>query len=53
MLDSNCYFTYPLYLALVSISKDNRVMGIFILDVGGELLLPRHVVYAFTINDLA
>jgi hypothetical protein len=54
MLDSNRYFTYPLYLALVSISKDDRVMGILILDVGGEhVLLPHHVVCASAINDPA
>jgi hypothetical protein len=41
MLGSNRYFTYPLYLALIPISKDNRVMGILILDLGGEyFLLP-------------
>jgi hypothetical protein len=47
-------FIYPLYLSLIPISKDNRVMGILILDVGGEhLLIPRHVVCASTINDPA
>jgi hypothetical protein len=50
---SNRYFTYPLYLALVLISKDNRVMVILMLDVGGEhLLLLCHVVCASAINDL-
>jgi hypothetical protein len=54
MLDSNHYFTYPHYLALIPISEDNRVMEILILDVGGQhLLLPRHVVCASAINDLA
>jgi hypothetical protein len=54
MLGSNHYFTYHIYLALVPISKYNRVMGILILDIGGEhLFLPCHVVCASTINDLA
>jgi hypothetical protein len=54
MLSSNRYFTYPLYLALVPISKDDCVMGILILDVGGEHpLLRRHVVCASTINNPA
>jgi hypothetical protein len=44
----------PLYLALVPISKDDRVMGTLILDVGSEhLLLPHHVVCASTIDNLA
>jgi hypothetical protein len=44
----------PFFLALFPISKDNRVMGIFILDVGGEhLLVPRPVVCASAIKDLA
>jgi hypothetical protein len=52
VLGSNCYFTYPIYLGLVPISKDDRVMGILILDVGSErLLLPHHVVCASAIND--
>jgi hypothetical protein len=52
MLGINRYFTYSLYLALVPISKDDRVMGILILDVGGEhVLLPCHVVCAFAINN--
>jgi hypothetical protein len=38
-------------LALVPISKNNRILGILVLDVGGEhLLLPRHVVYASAID---
>jgi hypothetical protein len=52
MLVSNRYFTYPLYLALIPISKDNSVMGILILDIGGKHLLLRHVVCASAINDL-
>jgi hypothetical protein len=54
MLSSNCYFTYPIYLALISISKDDRVMRIIVLHIGGEhVLLPRHVICASNINDLA
>jgi hypothetical protein len=41
------YLSQTLDLALIPISKDNRVLGIHVLDVGGEhLLLPRHVVCA-------
>jgi hypothetical protein len=54
MLGSNRYFTYPLYIALIPISKDDRVMRIVVLDVGGEhVLLPHHVVCASAISDLA
>jgi hypothetical protein len=54
MLDSKRDFTYPLYLALIPISKDGRVMRILVLDVGGEhVLLPRHMVCASVINDPA
>jgi hypothetical protein len=39
---------------LVPISKDDRILGIFVLDVGGEhLLLPRHVVCASAVDNLA
>jgi hypothetical protein len=38
-------------LALVPISKDDSVLGILVLDVGGEhFLLLRHVVCASAIN---
>ena len=41
-------------LALVPISKDNRVLGVLVLDVGGEhLLLPRHVVCASAVDNPA
>jgi hypothetical protein len=54
MLDSNRYFTHPFYLSLILISKNDCVMGILVLDVGREhVLLPRHVVCASVINDLA
>jgi hypothetical protein len=39
---------------LVPISKDNRIPGIPVLDVGGEyFLLPRHVVCASVVDNLA
>jgi hypothetical protein len=54
MFSSNCYFIYPLYLALIPISKDDRVMRILVPDIGGEhVFLPCHVVCASAINDLA
>jgi hypothetical protein len=54
MLDSDGYFNQTLDLALVPISKDDSVLGILVLDVGGEyFLLPCHVVCASTINNLA
>ena len=41
-------------LALVPISKDDRILGILVLDVGGEhLILPRHVVCASAVDYLA
>jgi hypothetical protein len=52
MLGSNLYFTHPLYLALVPISKYDCVMRIFILDIRTEHLLPpRHMVRAFVIDN--
>jgi hypothetical protein len=54
MLGSDGYFTQTFDLALIPISKDDCVMGILVLDVGGEhLLLPRHVVCASAINNPA
>jgi hypothetical protein len=39
---------------LIPISKDDHVLGILVLDVGGEhFLLLRHVVCASAINNLA
>jgi hypothetical protein len=38
---------------VIPISKDNRILGILVFDVGGEHLLPRHVVCASTVNNLA
>jgi hypothetical protein len=41
MLGSDGYFTQTFDFALILISKYYRVMGILVLDVGGEhLLLP-------------
>jgi hypothetical protein len=52
MLSSDGYFTQTFDLAMIPISKDNRILGILVLDVGGEhLLLPRHVVCASAINN--
>jgi hypothetical protein len=54
MFDSDGYFAQALDLALVPISKDDSVLGIHVLDVGGEhFLLPYHVVCASTINGPA
>jgi hypothetical protein len=45
------YLSQTFDLALVPISKNNRILGILVLDVGGEhLLLPRHVVCAFAVD---
>jgi hypothetical protein len=48
------YLAQALDLALVPISKDNCILGILVLDVGGEhLLLPRHVVCASAVDNPA
>jgi hypothetical protein len=48
------YLSQTLDLTLIPISKDNRILGILVLDVGGEhLLLPRHVVCAFVVDNPA
>jgi hypothetical protein len=48
------YLAQAFDLALVPISKDNSILGIPVLDVGGEhLLLPRHVVCASAIDNPA
>jgi hypothetical protein len=44
------YLSQTFDLALVPISKNNRILGILVLDVGGEHLLPRHVVCASVID---
>jgi hypothetical protein len=54
MLGSDGYFNQTFDLAMIPISKDDRVLGILVLDVGGEhFLLPNHVVCASAINDPA
>jgi hypothetical protein len=54
MLACDGYLSQAFNLALVPISKNNRVLGIFVLDVGGEhLLLPRHVVCASAVDNPA
>jgi hypothetical protein len=54
MLGSDGYFAQTLDHALVPISKDDSVLGILVLDVGGEhFLLSHHVVCASAINDPA
>jgi hypothetical protein len=53
MLGCDGYFPQPFDLALVPISKDDRILGILVLDVGGEHLLPRHVVCASAVDNPA
>jgi hypothetical protein len=54
MLECNGYLSQSFNLALVPISKDDQILGILVLDVGGEhLLLPRHVVYASAVDNPA
>jgi hypothetical protein len=53
MLGSDGYFTQTFYLAMIPISKDNCILGILVLDIGGEHLLPHHVVCASAINNPA
>jgi hypothetical protein len=54
MLVGDGYLSQILDLALIPISKDNRILGILVLDVGGEhLLLPRHVVCASAVDNPA
>ena len=51
MLGSDGYFTQTFDLALIPISKYNRVVGNLVLDVGSEhLLLPHHMVCASAVN---
>jgi hypothetical protein len=52
MLGSDGYFTQTFDLVMIPISKDNRILGILVLDIGGEhLLLPRHVLCAYAVNN--
>jgi hypothetical protein len=48
------YLSQSFNLALVPISKDNSILGILVLDIGGEhFLLPRHVVCASAVDNPA
>jgi hypothetical protein len=54
VLVSDGYLAQAFDLALVPISKDDCILGILVLDVGGEhVLLPRHVVCASAVDNLA
>jgi hypothetical protein len=54
MLGSDSYFTQTFDLALIPISKYDNVLGILVLDVGGEhFILSRHVACASAINNPA
>jgi hypothetical protein len=47
-------FPNPLTLPWFLVSKDDRILGVLILDVGGEhSLLPRHVVRASAVDNPA
>jgi hypothetical protein len=54
MLGCDDYFSQPFDLALVPISKDDHILGILVIEVGGEhLLLPHHVVCASAVDNPA
>jgi hypothetical protein len=54
MLRCDGHLSQSFDLALVPISKDDRILAILVFDVGGEhLLLPHHVVRASVVNNLA
>jgi hypothetical protein len=54
MLGCNGYLSQFFNFALVPISKDNRILGILVLDVGGEhFLLPHHMFCASAVDNLA
>jgi hypothetical protein len=54
MLGWDGYLSQSFDLALVPISKDDRILGILIFDVGGEhFLLLRHVVRASIVDNPA
>jgi hypothetical protein len=54
VLVGDVYLAQSFNLALVPISKDDCILVILVLDVGGEhLLLPRHVVCASAVNNPA
>jgi hypothetical protein len=48
------YLAQAFDLVLVPISKDDRILGILVLVVGGEhLIIPRHVVCASAVDNPA
>ena len=52
MLVGDGYLAQAFDLALVPISKDDRILGILVFDVGSvHLLFPRHVVRASAVDD--
>ena len=52
MLICDGYLAQAFDLALVPISKDDRILGVLVLDVVGEhLLLPCHVVCASAVDN--
>jgi hypothetical protein len=54
MLGCDGYLSQSFNLALDPISKDDRILGVLVLDVGGEhFLLPRHMVRASAVDNLA
>jgi hypothetical protein len=54
MLGCDGYLAQAFDLALILISKDDRILGILVLDVGGEhLLLPCRVVCASAVDNPA
>jgi hypothetical protein len=54
MLGCDGYLSQSFNLALVPISKDDRILGVLVLDVGGEhFLLPHHMVRASAVDNLA
>jgi hypothetical protein len=53
MLGCDGYLSQSFDFALVPISKDDRILGILVFDVGGELLLSRHVVCASAVDNPA
>jgi hypothetical protein len=54
MLGGDGYLSQSFDLALVPISKDDRILGILVFDVGGQnFLLPHHVVCASAVDNPA
>jgi hypothetical protein len=54
VLSCDGYLSQTFDLALIPISKYDYILGILVLDVGGEhLLLPRHVVCASAVDNPA